>query len=239
MWQAFLTYNQDFTTFGRQHWVALLVLGVLAVMLTWVGLRLSAPEAQWKLARGMALFISLTVVSSTFLRWFLGDFDRTTDLPVDICNILALFLPILMWNPNYRIYEIIVFWVLLGTLMALFTPHLINGFPNFTYFKYWIVHGGLVVFMIYVSVVQGWSPGRPSVLWSFLYLQGYIITALIANLLLGANYVYLLNKPPTASPLDWLGPWPWYLLVADALALVAFYLLYQIFRLLRAIPANL
>jgi hypothetical integral membrane protein (TIGR02206 family) len=133
----------------------------------------------------------------------------------------------------------LVYWILLGTFIALLTPHLINGFPNFTYFKYWIVHGGLVIFMVYVSVVQGWSPGKGSVWTSFLFLQGYILLALLLNYLLGANYVYLLEKPPTTSPLNVLGPWPWYLLSVEALALVAFWGLYLMFRFFRSIGASL
>jgi len=32
------------------------------------------------------------------------------------------------------------------------------------------------------------------------------------NLLVGGNYMFLMHKPPTASLLDVLGPWPWYIL---------------------------
>jgi hypothetical integral membrane protein (TIGR02206 family) len=51
-----------------------------------------------------------------------------------------------------------------------------------------------------------------------------VVTAI--NVFLGSNYMYTLRKPETASLLDMMGPWPWYLLTAEFVALVMFVLLY-------------
>ena len=53
------------------------------------------------------------------------------------------------------------------------------------------------------------------------------------NLLLDSNYMYTLRKPATASLFDLMGPWPWYLLGAEVLALGLFLLLYLPFALER------
>ncbi|NNE28988.1 MAG: TIGR02206 family membrane protein, partial [Saprospiraceae bacterium] len=142
------------------------------------------------------------------------------------CNLVALLLPFIMWNPSIRVHEILYFWILAGTFQAIITPHLFNGFPNFIFFKYWIVHAGLVIFAIYSTVVFDLKPTVKSIWRSFFALQFYVLFVLVVNLVIGSNYVYVLGKPPTASALDFLGPWPYYILVVEVLAIILFYILY-------------
>jgi uncharacterized membrane protein YwaF len=54
------------------------------------------------------------------------------------------------------------------------------------------------------------------------------------NALSGGNYMLLAERPETASLLDYMGAWPWYILGAALLALAMFALLDIPFRRRRA-----
>jgi hypothetical integral membrane protein (TIGR02206 family) len=223
---SFFAYNKDFTLFGLQHISVMLLMVFLSISLPSSAKRyLSEQQKLWG-SRIMAITISFWAMIYVVIKLWLGDFDHRTDLPFDICNLTGLLLPFLMWTPSRKVHEVLYFWILAGTVQGIITPHLVNGFPNYIFFKYWVIHGGLVVYAIYVTVVFDLYPSFKSIGRSFLVLQAYVVFVMVANLILGSNYVYVLGKPPTASVLDYLGPWPWYLLVVEGLALVIFFLMW-------------
>jgi len=193
-----------------------------AIALPWWARRALSPAQRICLGRSLSVLLSATVVVWTCVRLVRGEFDRTTDLPLDLCNLAALLLPGLMWTPSERVHNVLYFWVLVGTAQAVLTPHLEDGFPHYTFLKYWIVHGGLIVAAVYFTVALRLFPRARSIVIAFGWLQVYTVGVFAANVLIDANYFYVLRKPPTASLLDVMGPWPWYLLVCELLTLLLF-----------------
>ena len=220
----FFQPNKNFHLFGQQHLLVIALTVTMSIALAIFAKKKLALDGQLRLGRGITVVLAIMVVGWIAIRLALGQFDHKTDLPLDICNIVALALPLLMWKPDRRVHEVLYFWVMAGTIQALLTPHLFEGFPHFTFIKYFAVHGGLVVFAVYATVVYGIRPGWRSLWRSFFVLQIYVLSLYLINLLLGSNYAYLMEKPPTASALDYLGDYPWYLLVSEGLALAMFIL---------------
>ncbi len=220
----FFKPNTDFQLFGHQHLIMIAVTLLLAIVLSIFAKRKMTETQQVQLGRAMTLIMALAVIGWMAIRIGEGLFDPKTDLPFDICNTTALLLPFLMWTPKHRVQEVLYFWIFAGTTQAVLTPHLFEGFPHYTFMKYWTVHGGLVVFAVYATVVFGIRPTWKSLWRAFLLLQVYVVTLFGINHLLGSNYAYLMGKPPTASALDYLGPYPWYLLASEGVALTLFVL---------------
>jgi hypothetical integral membrane protein (TIGR02206 family) len=76
-----------------------------------------------------------------------------------------------------------------------------------------------------------------SALWrSYALLLVYAAFVGLVDRVSGANFMFLLHKPEAASPLDAMGPWPWYLLGGALAGLVLFWLLWLPVR--RPVPIN-
>ena len=221
-----LQHNKSFKSYDKYHLSILAITLTLCIVLPLLGVKVLTYEQNVWLSRIMAIWLSGTIVVFTIIRIALKRFDYKNDLPLDICNLIALFLPFVMWHPNYAVNEVLYFWILVGTSQAIITPNVEDGFPTYTFFKYFTVHAGLVVYIIFTTVAFDFYPQWASIWKAIGYLHIYFFAILIINLLLGSNYFYIMRKPPKPSILDYLGPWPWYILSCEVLIFVLCVLVY-------------
>lgn len=222
----FFEYNDTFVAYGAQHLTVMGLIVVLSILIPWLSnCYLNYFQKIW-VSRTLAVTIAFWAFLWIGIYYYLGDFEIAKHLPLDLCNIVAVTLPFLMWMPKFKVHEIIYFWILAGTLQGVLTPHLSNNYPNFEWWKYWIVHGGLIVYAIYITVVFKMYPTFRSLCKSFVAANLYLVFVYGMNHLLGSNYAYLMGKPPVASALDLMGPYPWYILTGQAVAAVLFLLVW-------------
>lgn len=190
-------------------------------------------ENQRKVLHYFAILLSLTIVVYHSCQISLGGYKIQTDLPLYLCSLLALLIPLFTHYRKYWMYEILLFWVIAGTSQGILTPDIADGFPNPDYFRYWIVHLGLVIVMVYATIVFKMKPKLKSVFKSMFALQIYLILMIMINYALDANYFYLNSKPNATSILDYLGDWPYYIIVAQLMIIPYFLLIYLPFHLIK------
>ncbi|NNE33359.1 MAG: TIGR02206 family membrane protein [Winogradskyella sp.] len=177
--------------------------------------------------------VSAVVFSFHLYRIFFDAYNFKTDLPLYLCSLMALLIPLFTYYRKYWMFEILVFWIIGGTLQGVLTPDIAIGFPSFDYFRYWTVHLGLLSIIFYFIFVFNMKPKFKSVFKSFLALQFYVIVMLLFNYFLDANYFYLNEKPKSATLLDYFGEWPYYILVGQLIIIPLFLLIYSPFYLLK------
>ncbi|MCG8605748.1 TIGR02206 family membrane protein [bacterium] len=225
----FLTTEVPFEQFTLQHVAAVLIIFVTAATLP-ILLRKKDSAIITNCAKGMGIVLLFSKVAEIPLRSDSWDAVRQM-LPLHLCDVAAICTGLMLLNRNFRLYEVSYFWALTGTLQALLTPELMNGFPHMDYFFYFVSHGLIIVGVIYATVIFHYKPTTGSI-WRTL-----VITALYAalifpvNWLLDTNYLYLSHKPVSASLIDYLGPWPWYIAALIPIALILFFISYTPFWL--------
>jgi hypothetical integral membrane protein (TIGR02206 family) len=114
--------------------------------------------------------------------------------------------------------------------MALLTPNLWEPFPSFGTVQFFVAHGLIVTGALYLAWSKLARPRRGSVLRAMLGINIYAAFVGAFDFVYKTDYMYLRAKPQNASLLDVLGPWPWYILAAEGVALIVFTLLYLPFR---------
>jgi hypothetical integral membrane protein (TIGR02206 family) len=221
----FFRVDIPFTSFSLSHWLVLVVFVFLLATIVLLGRNLTRQQ-NLLLARALSVFMSASVVIWAVLHLVFDRFNVAVDLPLSLCNLFALIAPLLFWNPDHRRFEVIYFMVMCGTFQAIITPDLYVGFPGYGFFKYWIVHIGLVLVVVHYLLVFRLYPRPQDMITSFVWLNIYLLSLVPVNLWLDANYFYMMEKPINPSILDYFGPWPVYILVSEALAFVFFAVAY-------------
>jgi hypothetical integral membrane protein (TIGR02206 family) len=215
---VFFSNEIPFIAYGDSHLVVMFFSLLLLALILIASKKLSS-EKNLLFSRCLTLILALSVVVYTIFELALGRFSIVEDLPLSLCNLFALVAPFALWNPKQKYFEPIYFLVMAGTFQAIVTPDLYYDYPAYEFFKYWITHVGLVLLMIHCMVCFALYPTAMGILKTFGWLNVYVVMLFPINQLLDANYFYLIAKPINPSVLDFFGPWPVYILVAEILAM--------------------
>ena len=233
MLSSFFEPNNSFKSGQTEHIFTILLFAIAGYFLIYFSKIYLNKQQQVRIASIYAYSLSATIIAWTSLKIYLNDFNPQTDLPLNLCNLVSLAAPILTLSKKKIYFELFFFWVMAGTLQAVFTPSLEHSFPHYDYFKYWHVHAGLVVFILYITIIYNYRPTFKSVLRSFYGIQIYLVVMLVINYYLGSNYFFLNEKPVKGSLLDWFGDWPNYIFVAELIMIPFFSIFYLPFYFMR------
>lgn len=217
----------NFQPFSHEHLVTVII-GTLAVAaLLLAGKRGGRSRL---LATALLAFINLASYAFNQAAWLSLRRPLAVDniLPFHLCDIAAVTAGFALITKRPLLCALTYFWGLAATLQALLTPAIGMGFPAWPFIAFFVQHFAIVAAALYLPLVEGWRPRRP--LWkSPLEVYGwsliYLVFALAANKLLGSNFGFASRPPDNPSLIDHLGPWPWYLISMQGIALVFFMLL--------------
>lgn len=220
-----------FVIFGCAHLSALVVLALVGAWVVATGRRRGADGA-W-VRRACRVLGSIQILN--FLGWHVralsrGEWDVSECLPLQLCDVAVFVSALALFRPGPLAFELTYLWCLGGTFQGLITPNILEPFPHYRFWHYFLLHGGLVLNALFLALCCGMRPRRGTLLRVFVASNAMAIVAAAANGLLDANYMFLCAPPPTGSLLDYLGPWPWYIVGEELLALVVFAILLLPFR---------
>jgi hypothetical integral membrane protein (TIGR02206 family) len=229
--------GEPFHLFSPSHLLALLITAGLGAGLFLSRDRWREPAANRWSRHLLAWGLLFTEVCFQLWHVWTGSWDAAYALPLQLCSVSLIFSVIMLLTKSYPLYEITFFTGLAGAGHALLTPELFYPFPHFRFLHFFMAHAGIVLACLYMTWVEQYRPTFRSVWKTMAFLNLLLLIVLPVNRLTGGNYMFVSRKPDNPSLIDFLGPYPWYVLSLEAVALLLFVLLYLPFAFGRPKPA--
>ena len=212
------------------HLLVVLGTAVAAIATPLVVGRLPAGHRARAVRWTLAALLLASVAAYLALAASSGEIRPLDFLPLHMCD-LAIFVAVFALLTRSRLAgEILYFWALAGTTLAILTPDVSGAFPDWRWVAYFTTHGLVLVSASTLVFGLGRTPRRGSAWRVFLVTLGYAAVVGAVNRATGANFLYLARKPAGSTLLDWFGPWPVYIGVAAVVAWALFTLLEAPFR---------
>lgn len=221
-------FDIPFALFGPAHLITLALIVVFNVL---VAIDLKRTKIRWlnkQFRYALAFLLIIQEVSLNLWYLYTNQWDIGASLPLHLCGAALILSAIMLVTDSYWMFELTYFWGFAGATQALLTPDIAGyGFPHYRFIQFFISHGAIVTASTYMTFVRGYRPTWKS------YWKALGVTLLYAipiagfNWLVDGNYLFICRKPPTASLLDVMGPWPWYLIPLFFVAVVIFALFYS------------
>ena len=223
-----LAAQREFTAYGPSHLVVLVIFVIGAVALVAIGRRQSEAQAR---VLGRVLAVLLVVALVVAMAYKIARFDIQTSVPLQLCDIAEMVAAYALWSQRHWAFALTYFWGLFLSSQALITPDIgtpaegAPDFPHHLFVTFFALHVLVVWAAIYLTWGQRMRPRWRDYRFAAIVALAWVVFTLAFNVIFGTNYGYLNRKPPTASVLDLLGPWPMYLLAEIAIVAVVWALM--------------
>jgi hypothetical integral membrane protein (TIGR02206 family) len=139
------------------------------------------------------------------------DYALVELLPFQLCGLSTLLSVWLLMKPSELGFNVLYIWGFGGAAMGLLMPEVEYGFPHPLNLTFFLGHAYPIYVAMHFVVVRRF---RPRIL---LLPQVFVITMIllgimmVVNPVLGTNYLFVSGKPMGGELLNFMGPWPIYI----------------------------
>jgi hypothetical integral membrane protein (TIGR02206 family) len=162
-----------------------------------------------RLDRRLGIVAVLVWLFATFVQFLPSYYDRTSSLPLQLCDFTIVAVPLALctgWRPARAI---VYFWGIGLSTQGLITPDLDGGPATMRFWFFWAPHFVIVGAAVYDVAARGYRPTWRDFRVATVAGVVYVALVLPFDLLADLNYGYVgKSAPGQPSLVDALGPWP-------------------------------
>lgn len=209
-----MSLAREFSAYGPSHWAVIAVFVIGAGLLVWVGRRQSDRQAR-RLGRILGAVTAL--IYAAILVYVLTP-PTLDSVPLQLTDLATVVAAYALWSQKHWAYALTYYWGLVLSTQALISPALQSpDFPHYQFLAFWAIHLLVVWAAIYLTWGRGMRPDWRSYRIAVAVSAVWAVVTFTFNSFAGTNYGFINRKPSTASLLDVMGPWPWYVFIGTAL----------------------
>jgi len=223
---GFFQDNNAFVNYTAEHYLSVIIFLIIGIVFILIGKYKLKGNQKYSFIVLILSFVFFFQVIKIFIMQYKGVFDIKTDIPLHLCNMSPLFLLLAYYFRSRLAWSIFFLWIMSGTFQSLITPTLHQSFPNYEWWRYWIIHAWLVTGAFYGIFVFGYKMRFKDIFKALLWLNVLAFVVFLINTQLGSNYMYMQGKPEGKTLYNALLDWPYYIIQLEFLAIFFFSLIY-------------
>ena len=213
-----------------QHVIYGMISTVLCIAAAWVYSNSSDKVKQVILQTIGYLVVFNEIVFQAYMVYY-GIWSLKTSLPMEMCYLSALLIPIYSKNRHLRLLKTWFFFAGFGgSLFAFINTNLSEMEHIYVSIHYFFAHG-LVIFVMLSIVADGYRPKWEDYFIAIKWTTVLVIFIILTNLVLDSNYMFTFEKPAGVNFTLLMPDWPYYFLIMLCIGL-SFYTLMMIVSLI-------
>jgi len=163
---------------------------------------------------------------------YYGIWSYRTSLPLEMCYLSALLIPIYTRFKHCRPLQNWFFFAGFGgSTFAFINTNLSEMEQIYISIHYFFAHG-LVIFVMFALVIDGYRPRWADYFNAIKWTIILVIFIIVINLILGSNYMFTFQKPPGVNFTLLMPEWPYYFIFMLLIGLM----FYTVLMLLSLVP---
>lgn len=188
------------------------VITCFALLVTWVIVlrrRAGRTPGAARIDRALAAAAATAFVVVNAWPLLPGNFDLAWSLPLHVCDIATLCVPLALATHSRTARALLYFWGLGLSTQGFITPDLQDGPARVGFWMFWLAHYFVVGGALYDVAGRGYRPTWADYRLSLIIGLIYIAIVLPLDIAAGVNYGYVgPGSPGQPTIVDVLGPWP-------------------------------